>query len=449
MEAKKSEIEERDLKGLLESFGSAFTLEDIANAYCEAKKDVNLAAEILLESNANNNELKGAMSTVPVPNSLHGASLGSVSGVVGRNYVKSKTWGRSNREVRKPLKLDAKELSDSEIWGEKTSRSTVATKGNVDDEVVDFLFKMLGDGFELDKNKIHGVLGLCGYDVQKTMEELLDESASTLDKYDDVRDLAGENSRDQHPAVNCAPSEELCSSTDSPKRDKDRAGVQKEILQSLFSFPQRSEELPKQRCPVRVRPYHRPAVRIPEDTTKIQQTIDIESQIVKDESDDDENSYKALRGAVREHWITMKEYYRAAIDAFVKNDHARADRLLEQGHFFNRKAREADEKSAEKLFRINESNNDEMPLDLHEHAPKQALRLLKFHLTTLSGIHAIKYLRVIVGTGDEDRKGARKKLIIKLLNKNSIKWTEEDNGGTLRLQVDVIDRKNLEFAPKD
>lgn len=151
MEAKKSEIEERDLKGLLESFGSAFTLKDIANAYCEAQKDVNLAAEILLESNDNNNELKDAISTVPVPNSFHGASLGSVSGVVGRNYVKPKTCCRSNREVRKPLKLDAKELSESEIWGEKTSPSTVATKGNVDDEVVDFLFKMLGDDLNLTR----------------------------------------------------------------------------------------------------------------------------------------------------------------------------------------------------------------------------------------------------------------------------------------------------------
>ncbi|TKY49089.1 Silencing defective 5 isoform 1 [Spatholobus suberectus] len=384
MEAKSSDIEERDLRGLLESLGSAFSLEDIANAYCEAKKDVDLAAEILCASN--NDELKGATSIVLVPKTFHGASLGSVSGVVGRDYVQSKTWTRSNREVSKPLKLNAKELPQSEIWGEKSSLSVAASKGTVSDDV----------------------LGLCGYDVQKTMEELLDVSASTLEKYDDVRDLFGEDSRDQHPDVNCAPSEELCNSTDSPKRDKDKAGLQKEILESLFNFSQISEELSKQRRPVSVRPYRRPAVRLPENTTTIQQTINV---AVKEENDDDENSYKALRGAVREHWITMKEYYRAAVDAFVQSDYARADRLLEQGHFFNRKAREADEKSAQKLFRTNESNDDEIPLDLHEHEPKQALRLLKFHLTTLSGIHAIKHPRVIVGTEDEDIKGARKKLV--------------------------------------
>ncbi|XP_027342931.1 putative nuclear RNA export factor SDE5 [Abrus precatorius] len=401
MEAKSPDSEQGNLRGLLESFGSAFALEDIANAYWEAKQDVNLAAEILCGSK---DELKGAIN-VSVPKSFHGAvksgfrgaSLGNVAGVVGRDCIQPKTWSKSKREVRKPLKLDAKEFPESVIWGEKPSLSAAAAKGTVSDEVVDFLYRMLEEGFELDKNKIHDVLGLCGYDVQKTMEELLDESASTLEKCNDVRDLAGEN----HIILNV-------------------------------------------------------------------------------ESDDDENSYKALRQSVREHWLTMKEYYRAAVDAFVKSDYARADRLREQGHFFNRMAREADEKSAQKLFRTNETNDDEIPLDLHEHEPKQALHLLKLHLTSLSGIHgrqqflcksfdygkncmahldpindirtltfpAIKYLRVIVGTGDEDRKGARKKLIIKLLNKNSIKWTEEDIGRTLLLQVDVIDRKSLSFAQK-
>ncbi|RZB77109.1 hypothetical protein D0Y65_035177 [Glycine soja] len=98
---------------------------------------------------------------------------------------------------------------------------TAAVKGTVSDGVVDFLFKMLGDGFEFDKNKIHDVFGRCGYDVQK-------------------------------------------------------------------------------------------------------------------------------------------------------------------GHFFNRKVLEADQKSSQKLFRIKESDDDEMSLDLHEHEPKQALPLLKFHLTTLA-----------------------------------------------------------------
>ncbi|KAG4987058.1 hypothetical protein JHK86_034749 [Glycine max] len=49
---------------------------------------------------------------------------------------------------------------------------TAAVKGTVSDGVVDFLFKMLGDGFEFDKNKIHDVFGRCGYDVQKVQLHL-------------------------------------------------------------------------------------------------------------------------------------------------------------------------------------------------------------------------------------------------------------------------------------
>lgn len=44
-------------------------------------------------------------------------------------------------------------------YGVKASMRTAAVKGTVSDGVVDFLFKMLGDGFEFDKNKIHDVFG--------------------------------------------------------------------------------------------------------------------------------------------------------------------------------------------------------------------------------------------------------------------------------------------------
>ncbi|MED6109841.1 hypothetical protein PIB30_037230 [Stylosanthes scabra] len=461
-----SDAEERDLSALLESFGSSFSLEDIASAYCEAKRNVNMAAEILCASNSD--ELKGTVcepakvsSASEVPNSLpgkrnsgvvksktHGVSLGTVSGVVGKEYIHPKKIPTQGVKS-KPLKIDAKELPESEIWCERDSLSTEAAKGSMRDDVENFLFKMLGDGFELDKDKIHDVLGLCGYDVKKTMEELLDMSASTLEKGDDAHGLAGENvriqSKDQHPDVSSASSEKVCNSID-------RVGLQKELLGSLFSFPQRSEELPKRKLPVRSTPYRygRRVARIPEDTPKVQPSTTVVPQVVKEESDDDENSYNVLRRAVRENWATMKEYYRAAVDAFAKGDYARADRLMEQGHFYNRMAREADEKSAQKLLQSSESNDDDaIPLDLSEHEPKEALRLVKFHLTTLSGIHTIKYLRVIVGTGGEDRKGARKKLIIKQLNKNSIQWTEEDNGRILRLRVDEIDRKSLNLAQKN
>ncbi|CAL0310147.1 unnamed protein product [Lupinus luteus] len=402
------------------------------------------------------------------------ASLGTVAGMVGKDYTRHKTSTKPYQEVKKPLKIDAKELPESVIWGEKPSMGTAAAKGSMSNDVVNFLFKMLGDGFELERDKILDVLGLCGYDVVKTMENLLDMSASTLEKCDDIRDLADENRINVLLYVDALCSEELCNSTDSAKRDKERIGLQKEILESLFDFPERLEEAPQRRRPVREIPnrrYHISVAKLPEDqdTETIQWTTAVESQIVKEESDADENNYNILRKAVREHWITMKEYYRSvrclfplmfedfklmelvklarAVEAFAMGDYARADRLLTKGHFYNKKAREADEKSAQMVLQTNETDDsDGITLDLVDHEPKDALRLLKVHLTSLSGICTIKYLRAKVGTGAEDIKGARKRLIIKLLDKNSIKWSEEGNGGILRIQVDIVDPKSLSFA---
>ncbi|XP_019425301.1 PREDICTED: putative nuclear RNA export factor SDE5 [Lupinus angustifolius] len=461
-----SDIEERDLKGLLETFASTISLEDIANAYCEADRNVHLAAEILC---ASKDEVKGATEIEPaekssvtlssasgVPKSFERqrnsgagkskfqpASVGTVAGIVGKDYTRHKTLTKPYQEVKKPLKIDAKELPESVIWGEKPSMGTAAAKGPMSNDVVNFLFKMLGDGFELERNKILDVLGLCGYDVVKTMENLLDLSASTLEKCDDIRDLADENSGGQHSAINSKPSEELC---------KERIGLQKEILESLFDFPERPEETPQRRRPAREIPnrrYHISVAKLPEDqdTATIQQTTVVESQIIKEERDDDENNYNILRKAVREYWITMKEYYGSAVEAFSMGDYARADMLLTKGHFYNKKAREADEKSAQMVLQTNETDDrDGITLDLVDHEPRDALRLLKVHLTSLCGICTIKYLRAKVGTGAEDIKGARKRLIIKLLDKNSIKWTEEGNGGILRIQVDIVDPKSLSFA---
>ncbi|KAK7244323.1 hypothetical protein RIF29_39143 [Crotalaria pallida] len=466
-----SRAEERDLAALLDSFASAFSIDDIATAYSAANHDVHLAAEILC---ASGDEFKGATaseesamisSASGVSKSSSGqgkskfqpASLGTVSGIVGSNYMRHKTTTKPYQEVKKPLKIDSKEMPESLIWREKRSEGKAAAEEPLQDDVVNFLYKMLGEGFELEKDKIEEVLGLCGYDVEKTMEKLVDMSVSSLEKSDDISGLADENSGDQHPVANSASRcalvivEELHNSSDSLKKDKGNVGLQKEILQSLFAYQERSENAP-QRPPVRERPNRRYISRaeLPEDDDTLPVGLTSVQQYVKEESDD-ENSFNELRKAVKEHWVTMKEYYKAAIEAFAERDYARVDRLLHQGHFYKRKAREANEKSAQKVLQTNETNDGDataIPLDLVDHEPKEALSLLKVHLTNLGGIYSIKYIRAVVGTGDEDRKGKRKRMIIRLLEKNSIGWTEEDNGRILRIQVDVIDPKSLSFAPK-
>ncbi|XP_024951695.1 putative nuclear RNA export factor SDE5 isoform X6 [Citrus sinensis] len=130
----------------------------------------------------------------------------------------------------------------------------------------------------------------------------------------------------------------------------------------------------------------------------------------RDDDEDDENSYEVLRKAVKEYWILMREYYKAAFGAFIKGDHARVNKLLEQGHFFRQKASEADRKSAEKLVKTR--NNEVMTLDWHSIEPKEVVCLLRVHLTSLSGIPTIKHLRIVVGTSDEDsKKEAQKRMV--------------------------------------
>ncbi|KAM3696757.1 hypothetical protein ACB098_06G063600 [Castanea mollissima] len=488
--------ETRDLEGLLEVFGSAFSLEDIASAYCQAKRNVDMASEILcascestpvIASCASKDKFKCASSTssevsfeldgesaMPsemsadefcqksnhavrntraLKSKVRPVSIGTVSGVIAKDYVMSRPVTKEYPEATKPPKLYAKEFPVSEIWSEEVVPSMRARNGSTAcDDIEEFMIEMLGDGFQLDVNVIQEVLGFCGHDVQKSMEKLLDLSA-TLEKHDDDDvDLAGKKCSDE-----CQDLDSSCSDgarnmtkklTVSPKKDKERLVLQKEVLEALFTVPERSEEVPKRIHPVRrLRPFGKPVVGTFTDTATKHKIATVRPIEVTKDDEDDENSYEVLRKAVKEYWIMMKEYYQAAVDAFVKGDFVRANKLREQGHFFNKKAKDADEKSAQKVYET--SQDDEVSLDLHDHEPKDAVHSLRLHLTNISGIQGFKYLKVILGTNNEDtKKGAQKRLILKQLEKESIKWTEEDDGGTIIIQVDVINPKDLSFYKK-
>ena len=60
--------------------------------------------------------------------------------------------------VRKPLKLDSKVMPMSELW-EVEAKSCSPKYDHLHQEMEDFLFKMLGDGFQLDRDVIRQVLG--------------------------------------------------------------------------------------------------------------------------------------------------------------------------------------------------------------------------------------------------------------------------------------------------
>ncbi|KAK8648447.1 hypothetical protein V6N13_129199 [Hibiscus sabdariffa] len=441
-------FDEEALKVLLDAFGSKFSLDDIASAYYEAKGDVNVTGDILCAKN-------------------HGSS---VAGVIGENYVKQRSSRTDCSDTTKPVKIDSKDLPMSAIWSEEDPSSRTTRNDTTHGDLEKFLFQMLGDGFQLDKSVIQEVLVCCGFDVDKSMDKLLDMSASTLEKSDDVIGIAAEKLtgrclenqsfliRGKPQSKVLSQSEEAASMIRNPKRsprvNKDKVAQEKEILETLFTVAERSEEGPKINRVARRSMALGELVTKPLEDTDIILTRNVVEMLkipkdVEDEQDDDENSYDALRQAVKEYWMTMKEYYKAAAEAYAEGDQARATKLMELGHFFHRKAREADERSSAKMLESSCADDEIMSLDLRDFKPKEAVNLLRIHLTTVSGIPSIMYLRIIVGTIEEDtKKGARRRLIMKLLEKESIKWKVEEDGRVILIRVDVINPKNLRFGKK-
>ncbi|KAK4769474.1 hypothetical protein SAY86_027624 [Trapa natans] len=131
-------------------------------------------------------------------------------------------------------------------------------------------------------------------------------------------------------------------------------------------------------------------------------------------------------------------------------DKIRANKLLEKGNFFQKKAREANDVSSEKIFETSDTVDAQdlitLDLDLHEYEPREATRLLKQHLSSLAGHPAFQYLKVIIETDDEDSsKGARRQRILRLLERNSLR-TEEGTAGTILIPLESINRQSLSFV---
>ncbi|CAL8990685.1 unnamed protein product [Prunus brigantina] len=116
-----------------------------------------------------------------------------------------------------------------------------------------------------------------------------------------------------------------------------------------------------------------------------------------------------------------------AVEAFAKEDHDRANKLLEQDptmliFFFYC------------VFLIrNVETQGEIVLGLQERGAKEVMRLLKCQISSFSGISSVKCLKVIIETQEEViSKGSRRRvLVLKLLQEKSIKWTEGENAGTI------------------
>ncbi|GMH05441.1 hypothetical protein Nepgr_007281 [Nepenthes gracilis] len=476
------DVEESALKSLLDAFGSMFSLEDISSAFCKAGRDVDLAGEILYamrsssdgktqsetsSESSNNNGSDESYCTIGNANlkalksKQQPVSMGTVSSVLGKNYVRSTPWANKTQNRTKPLKLEANQLST--FRSQKLSLLEKDARLHKDFE--NFLFEMLGNGFQLDRDVIREVLGHCGYDMEKSIEELLDPTTRNLDEIDNVHegikmlsDL--ENPTCQKEMLNLKSTR--TNGIEVPRKQEKSNQHQKEILDALFSVPERCKP-PERACRIwpekSSRAYGQVVTRPLEDVfeeCKIKTECNIKTtNMHEDMMEDEEDSYQVLRQAVKEYRATMKEYYKAAAEAFAKGDRTRAGRLMQEGQFFYEKACKADDESAQKISEISgrdweTQEESERTLDLQNHDVKEAIRLVKCHLCTLSGIPSFTHLKIITGmNGEEASKGARKqRLVIKLLEKESIKWTEDETSRAILIQLDEINPKRLSFAKK-
>ncbi|KAJ6707054.1 NUCLEAR RNA EXPORT FACTOR SDE5-RELATED [Salix viminalis] len=468
----KCDDEEKALKGLLEAFGSKFSLEQIASAYCKAGRNADISVQILLDMEGNSSTFSSHSSNgeamdnqkpsdssngyilkkcdsnekvKTVKKKWHSVSGGTVSSVLGKSYITSMPAANGSCGATKPLKLDAQEFPMSELWGEEP-KQTQSKHDRMHKDMEIFLFNMLGHGFQLERDVIQQVLDACGYDMQKSMEELLNLSGVVLDesnkyvgsstgKFTDVQSNSGRPSCNfVLPSMSSHGGISNANRGESPRQGKERNNLQNEILTALFNDAERSEELSirKTKAERRSIVYGELVAEPPTDFTLENKADSVYSQqdndkvsSVKDD-DDGKDSYQLLR------------------------DYERANKLMDEGLFFRDKAHEVDEESTQKIFESkNVETQDYMLLDLHEYGAKDAIRSLRSNLLLLSGIPSVTYLKVIIEADEEDvTKGARRRLIMKLLEKESIKWSEGGDVGTILIQLDNINPKRLSFAKK-
>lgn len=177
--------EEKAFKGLVDAFSPMFSPEEIGSAYLEAKKDADAAGLILynkleastdrdargvpnsdvsdnLSSESSSHDMScnltqaNGNSTSSKPR-LPPASLGTVSSFLGKDYVRTKPPAKRFSEAAKPLKLDPESLPISALSIKEDQADSKADQ--MQKEMEDFLFKMLGEGFQLDRHVIRDVLG--------------------------------------------------------------------------------------------------------------------------------------------------------------------------------------------------------------------------------------------------------------------------------------------------
>ncbi|KAJ4812033.1 smr (Small MutS Related) domain-containing protein [Rhynchospora pubera] len=501
--------EDRSLGVLLEAFGSCCSLEEIASAYCRSKGDVTAAGDILCkvqdlktqtsangqckmkyqdsadEQSINTGTSEQENKICEIPRGTHikiikskkpTASLGTVSSFLGNSYTRPSYPVKEKMGKDKPVKIEVPKVVVDVLEREPGSSSFEGSKKDSlsNREIEQFLFSMLGEGFKLSLDVIREVLGSCGYDIHKSMEELLDFSARSLGRskaIDDTNASAGSSSEELNDSLEINSSFKS-NNHHSKSNMKDNLDISHQVLQSLFAVPERLNDEPfKPRFDIGAnrtrssgsvvsKPLEEVKMPLPPKDVLRNQLENIE--VMSDEDDE----YKNLRDAAKQHWDLTKEYFQAAITALANGDHERKKHFLEQGKHYFELAREFEEKLSKAVYEpssselgtaqtqldcnSNKEDDEVISLDLLSVDSKNALYLLKMHICKLVDIPDLQYLKVTVEPESKDtRKTKVRRKVIHLLEKESIQWTwTESDQSTISIRLDQIDRSKLSFAKK-
>ncbi|KAM1248988.1 hypothetical protein ACFX2I_031712 [Malus domestica] len=165
------------LRGLLELFGAAFSLDQITSAYYKAGKNADDAAEALATFAPNGRE------TFRLP--------------INSIYKKSPYQENGNPRASKLKYRPVSVGSVSSIIGKQYVKETASAAANGSNEATKVLeagLHMLGVGFKLERDQIRQVLDGCGYDMEKSMEKLINLPASTSEKRNELIRKSSEKS---------------------------------------------------------------------------------------------------------------------------------------------------------------------------------------------------------------------------------------------------------------
>eukprot|EP00268_Persea_americana_P069422 TRINITY_DN9861_c0_g1_i5.p1 TRINITY_DN9861_c0_g1~~TRINITY_DN9861_c0_g1_i5.p1 ORF type:complete len:508 (+),score=146.18 TRINITY_DN9861_c0_g1_i5:378-1901(+) len=457
----------RSFNCLVEAF-SSFSFDEVVSAYEAAEGDANKAAVILSAELMGVGEVGDGVKQEGEKSEKGGrrkkavtASTGMVSSVLGKGYV----WTGSRRNGF----IEPREVKEDQVGRE---------------EAEEFLFSMLGVECQLDFGVIRDVFCQCGYDVEKALDTLLELSASSNDmSTDNVYGSSSKNSscdtsfflkgyssvlanditrKCQAAEDSTLLSEKELYKVESARYDHrddteamfncdehllSRSGVTKsylpqKVLESLFSIPEGSKHEQSSMD------WKRVVKKMASFGQEFQFLSDSIPKPKQDNGHAKEDDYQVLRTAARQHWDTTKSFYQRAATAYSRGERGHAAYLSEQGRFYHRKAREADEKASQEIFEVrNKDIKNAFTIDLHGQQVKQAIRLLKLHLILFTHIPSIQFLTVITGCGSHGvGKETIKQSVIGLVKKEGIEWSEK-NRGAIVIRLDG--RKEFSFLQSD